>query len=82
MCPPDLVKVVSESDRWGHVMHKVEEFLNAGVLEVWVVDPDGEFVEVFRTDSRPRRIVREGLIDSPTLLPGFSCSVSNFFPLY
>lgn len=81
--PPDLViEVVSESDRWHDVITKVDEFLDAGVQEVWVVDPKGQFVEVFRTESRPRRIDLGGEIESPQILPGFRCSVSEFFAVF
>lgn len=67
---------------WQDIMTKVDEFLDAGVEEVWVVDPEGQFVEVFRGESRPRRVGFNSDIESPQILPGFRCSVSEFFAVF
>jgi Uma2 family endonuclease len=45
---PELcVEVRSPSDRWSEVLGKVGEFLDAGVKEVWVVDPVARRVHVY-----------------------------------
>lgn len=78
--PPDLaVEVVSESDRWSNIISKVNEYLDAGVREVWVVEPKDEFVEVFRPDQRPVRFSREAELTSEMVLPGFKCRVAELF---
>lgn len=79
--PPDLaVEVVSPTDRWSDVIRKADEYLDAGVAEVWVVEPQGRFVEVHRAGARPVRYDGDDELVSPTILPGFSCRVSEFFP--
>ena len=79
--PPDLVaEVQSPSDRWRDVMVKVAEYLDAGVAEVWVVDPDDRSVDVFHDDDRkPTRLSGDQVLKSPDILPGFECAVSEFF---
>ncbi len=81
--PPDLiVEVVLETDLGHRVIETIVEFLDAGVQEVWVVEPEGQFVEVFHLETRPRRVEGEEPLESPQLLPGFRCSVSEFFAVY
>ena len=76
---PDLcVEVLSPYDRWKELHHKLDEYLERGVPEVWVVNPEDRTVEVFRTDDPPRRFSAEEEITS-RVLPGFSCRVAQFF---
>ena len=76
--PPDLaVEVVSPGDRWSEIEEKVEDYLNAGTLEVWVVEPRKRLVQLCR--GQERRVLRgEEALSSP-LLPGFSLSIAALF---
>lgn len=77
---PDLaVEVLSPHDRWAEVTAKVEEYLSCGVLEVWVVDPEEQTVTVFRPDQRPVTLTSEAELVSESVLPGFHCSIGEFF---
>ena len=52
--PPDLaVEVVSPTDRYREVEEKAEEFLEAGVVVVWVINPSNRSVRIFRRDTIP-----------------------------
>jgi Uma2 family endonuclease len=80
--PPDLaVEVVSPGNRSGAILTKVSEYLDAGVLMVWVVHPKKRYVAVYRAEEDEPDIYREGdvLEDFPEL-PGFRCPVSDLFP--
>lgn len=78
--PPDLaVEVISPSDRWTEVVQKVDEYLEAGVLEVWLVDPQNEFVEARRAGQPPVRFESNDRLTSESVLPGFNCQVRDFF---
>jgi len=49
---PDLVvEVRSADDRWGDILAKVHEYLDAGVI---VLDPEPEGAYVFHSDQPPR----------------------------
>ena len=79
---PDLVvEVVSPNDVYYEVQAKVDEYLNAGVRLVWVVNPPNKTVQVFQ----PGRIVHEfGPADElpgGDVLPGFLCGVRSLFPV-
>jgi Uma2 family endonuclease len=78
--PPDLAaEVLSPSDRWGDVQIKIEEYLAAGVSEVWIIDPEERAVWVCQRGSSPQRREANDDLTSPSVLPGFSCRVADFF---
>lgn len=77
--PPDLcVEVLSPSDRWKDVLDKVTEYLEFGVLEVWVADPDSQRLHVYRPDSEPLILAGDDEAHSPNF-PEFRVPVRRFF---
>jgi Uma2 family endonuclease len=51
--PEVVFEVPSPSDRWPKILERLSEFLNAGVLAIFVVDPKKEVVTIFDADSDP-----------------------------
>jgi Uma2 family endonuclease len=80
--PPDLaVEVVSPGDRRAAVLKKVVEYLQAGVLRVWVVYPRRRQVAVYRGDDDEPIFYREGdVLEGFPELPDFRCPVADLFP--
>jgi Uma2 family endonuclease len=78
--PPDLaVEVLSPDDSASEVMAKVQDWLNAGTNEVWVVDPERKVISINRVD-RPARLLNEpDELTCETLLPGFRVLVAEIF---
>ena len=79
---PDLVvEVVSPSDRMTKILEKVDEWLAAGTISVWVVDPQRKTLEVYGAGNK---IVRykgaDELRDDPAL-PGFTLKPNDLFDL-
>lgn len=67
------------SDSYSELRDKVDEWLQAGVQVVWVVDPQRRVVEVFQPDQ-PLRVLREGdTLTAEPLLPGFTINISELF---
>jgi Uma2 family endonuclease len=79
--PPDLaVEVLSPGNRPAKVMTKVWEYLEAGVLMVWVLDPKKRRVLVYRPDEAAPIIFNEDqVLEGFPELPGFRCAVADFF---
>jgi Uma2 family endonuclease len=77
---PELVfEVLSPSDRWSEVQVKVDEYLDAGVNAVCVVDDATRSIHVFSPD-RPMQIFKEADdFALPEILSGFSEKVKRFF---
>lgn len=85
-CPisPDLaVEVISPGDEAYDVDDKIDEYLAVDVRLVWVVWPESRTVMVYRQPSSPlgtvSRLTTADTISGEDVLPGFSCSVKEFF---
>ena len=80
--PPDLaVEVVSPHDLAYEVENKIEEWLAAGVRQVWLVMPPARTVTVYVPGVDPRRFRADETLTSPELFPGFECRVGDLFPV-
>lgn len=78
---PDLaVEVVSPTDRYREVEEKAEEFLEAGVVLVWVVNPSNRSVRIFRRDTMPVQLGPNDELTAEDIMPGFRCRVADLFP--
>jgi Uma2 family endonuclease len=78
---PDLtVEVISSNDEVAELNEKVEEYLAAGVLLVWVIDPENEIVYIHRKDGSVTKLHKDGELSGEDVLPGFACKVAELFP--
>ena len=77
---PDLVaEILSPDDRPGEVLEKVGEWLDAGVILVWVVDPDRKSAYVYRSNGSVSTVAPDGELDGDNVLPGFTCRLTELF---
>ena len=77
---PDLViEVNSPNDRYSAVEAKVDEYLQAGVRLVWVIDPQTESVRVHRLNGTVRDLGLDDELDGEDVAPGFHCAVRELF---
>ena len=73
---PDLVvEVLSPDDRPGETLAKVGDWLEAGALRVWVIDPERRIARVYRQDGTETMIDSTGSLHGEDVLPGFSCTL-------
>jgi Uma2 family endonuclease len=78
--PPDLaIEVRSPSDRWKAIINKVNEYLNAGVTLVCVLDEQTAMAHVFAADRPPIIVPADGDLDLSEVLPGFRGPLRRFF---
>lgn len=79
--PPDLaVEVTSPHDAFWEVHAKIQEYQQAGVRLIWLVNPEGHSVEVFRADGSLSLLRDPQELDGEDVLPGFRCPLSEIFP--
>jgi Uma2 family endonuclease len=77
---PDLVvEVLSPGDRPGEVLAKVADWLSAGTILVWVVDPERLQVRVYRRDGSQALVGAGQMLDGEDVVPGFSCPLEAIF---
>ena len=76
---PDLaIEVLSQADAIMDFNHKVNEYLRAGIAEVWLVYPEDREVHVRR--GKAVQVLQAGdTLESPVLLPGFSVKIAEIF---
>ena len=79
LAPDFVAEVLSPDDRPGEVLIKVGEWLDAGVILVWVIDPDGRTAAVYRADGSVAIVASDAELDGEGVLPGFSCALSELF---
>ena len=77
---PDLaVEVLSPNDSAREVAEKICEYLQCGVPQVWLVNPEERSVTIRRSLSDTQRLTGDDTITADPVLPGFSCRVAKFF---
>jgi Uma2 family endonuclease len=64
--PPELViEIISPDQTFGEMSKKATDYLEAGILRVWVVDPRARSITVFYPDSPPRTYTRSAVVVDP-----------------
>ena len=60
---------------------RIAEFLGRGVAVVWLVDPEGQSVTVYRPNQFPQVFEGADELAGEPELPAFRCRVADFFYL-
>ena len=77
---PDLaVEVLSPGDTRAEVEEKVEDWLQAGALAVWVINPKRRSVSVYRPANEVTHLSEADELDGGGVVHGFRCKVSEIF---
>lgn len=80
---PDLaVEVVSPGDTASEIQEKVEQWLSAGALAVWVVYPAGPRLALHRPDGTSRTLGPDDAVDGGDALPGFRIRLRDLVDPY
>ncbi len=79
---PDLVvEIISRIDDWSEIVNKANLYLQCGVRLVWVVDPYGKGVFVFRPQQPKQLLNLSDELDGENVVPGFKLPVSKLLKL-
>lgn len=79
VAPEVVFEVRSPNDRWPKVLGRVSEFLDAGVLIVYVVDPKKEVVIAFDADQPGRTLRDDDEMTFPEPLSALRIAVRQLF---
>jgi len=77
VAPDVAVEVISGSESAADAEHKVQQYLAAGVKEIWQVYPIERLIRVRRTDSMED--IKENDMLSSRVLTGFEAPARRFF---
>ena len=73
------VEVLSPSDRAGEVLAKVGDWITAGTLLVWLVDPSRREARVYRADGSESILVAPAVLSGEEVLPGLMIALADVF---
>ncbi len=78
--PPDLaIEVVSPSDKHYDVTEKALAYLRSGTRLVWVIEPVGKTVMVYRSETDFTLLNYEDTLTDEDVVEGFECPVAELF---
>lgn len=78
--PELVVEVRSKSDTQPKIDEKVRDYLAAGVVLVWVADPDARTVTAHRPDQAPAVFTAADTLTADPVIPGFAVPVADLLP--
>ena len=77
---PDLaVEVVSPTDSQYDITEKAFAYLNAGTRLVWIIEPIGKTVTVYRSETDIKTLTRNDILIGEEIIEGFTCPVAQLF---
>ncbi|MCF4966208.1 Uma2 family endonuclease [Nostoc sp. CMAA1605] len=77
--PPDLViEIISPGQTFGQMVAKAQDYLNANVLRVWILDRKARSITVFYPDAAPKTYMGDELI-TDSLFPGWELTAEQVF---
>lgn len=78
--PALVVEVRSKNDSQPEVEAKVADYLAAGVVLVWVADPDARTVTAYQANQPPVVFTAADTLTALPVIPGFAVPVADLLP--
>jgi Uma2 family endonuclease len=81
---PDLaVEILSPSNTTAEIHGKIVEYLENGTKLIWVINPEEEYVLVYKSNPSPDRLLSSvDILSGEEILPDFSFPVADLFPQF
>ncbi len=76
--PEIVAEVLSPSETPRMIHRKLKQYFEAGVKEVWLIDPEVREIEVWTGPSLPPALTGDAVLES-NLLPGFALPLEQLF---
>ena len=77
--PPELViEIISPGQTFGQMAGKARDYLDAGVLRVWIVDSKARSITVFYPDAAPKTYMGDEVV-TDSLFKGLEFTVEAVF---
>jgi len=79
VAPELIIEVVSPTDRWADIRTKIAEYFQAGVEQVWIVEPDAQKLLIYRTATEFTELRDDDIVQGDGVLSGFQMSLAELF---
>jgi Uma2 family endonuclease len=77
VAPELVVEVLSPDDRWSEVTEKIEDYFEAGVARVWIVDSKTRKLHAYRSPTESEQFGEGQTLTDEEILPGFRLVISE-----
>ena len=78
--PPDIhIEIVSPDQSVGRSREKLAHSTAHGCPLGWLINPERQWIDVYRPGQAPERLAPDGFLDGAPVLPGFRVSVPDVF---
>jgi Uma2 family endonuclease len=77
--PEIVAEVLSPNERPGEIHRKLNQYFQAGVKEVWLIDPEAREIEIWTGPALPAGALSGGAVLESPLLPGFALPLDELF---
>ncbi len=74
--PDFVIELRSQSDRLKPLQDKMQEYLENGLRLGWLINPQDEQVEIYRTGLAIEVVQTPGLLSGEEVLPGFELQIT------
>lgn len=75
ICPDFVIELRSESDRLKPLQEKMQEYLNSGLQLGWLINPQGQTVEIYRPEQVVEVVEFPAMVSGEDVLPDFVLEV-------
>ena len=77
---PDIaVEVVSPTDFYQDVLDKIDEYFDAEVKQVWIINPEKDDFAIFTAPKTTKYLSKDEVLTCEEILPGFRLKLSDIF---
>jgi Uma2 family endonuclease len=77
--PEIVAEVLSPNERPGRIHRKLKHYFQAGVKEVWMIDPESREAEIWTGANLPAESLTGAAAITSPLLPGFALPLEELF---
>jgi Uma2 family endonuclease len=77
LCPDFVIELKSSTDEIEDLRLKMQEYLENGLRLGWLIDPDEQVVEVYRSDQVIDRLMQPIELSADDILPGFVLDLTD-----
>ena len=78
LCPDFVIELRSRTDSLQELQEKMQEYLGSGLRLGWLINPQGQQVEIYRQNQAVERLDLPTILSGEAVLPGFSLPLSLF----
>lgn len=72
ICPDFVIELRSKTDTLPPLQDKMQEYLASGLRLGWLINPQGQMVEIYRPNSAMEKVPFPAYLSGEAVLPGFA----------